>query len=121
MNGLNANTPSPPPPVPVASPPPPPVQQAISQPSMAALLSTAAGGNPAIAQLLLQMTSGASNSTPAPTVNSPTLNQVSVPQTTTTAAPVNNQQSLNNSQLRDILNQYQLLSKPAIAASDKMQ
>lgn len=32
------------------------------QPSMAALLSTAAGGNPALAQLLLQMTSGVTNS-----------------------------------------------------------
>ncbi|KAI8643120.1 hypothetical protein BD408DRAFT_442824 [Parasitella parasitica] len=35
-----------------------PIQQ---QPTMASLLNTAAGGNPALAQLLLQMTSGVSN------------------------------------------------------------
>lgn len=120
MNGLNTNTSSPPPPAPITSLPPPPTppvqQQTISQPTMASLLSTAAGGNPAIAQLLLQMTSGTAS---APAMNSPTSNQV--PTAQTTAIPVNSQQSLNNNQLRDILNQYHLLSNPAIATSNKMQ
>lgn len=76
MNGLNVNSSSPPPPS--AFPPQqqqPTYQPVIEQPNIAALISTAANGNPALAQLLAQMTSGNTlgYSPSMPHVDTPTL------------------------------------------------
>lgn len=57
VNGLNLNL-TPTMQAPTLPPPPPPQQQQLpEQPNIAALISTAANGNPALAQLLAQMTS----------------------------------------------------------------
>jgi hypothetical protein len=72
MNGLGTSSPPPQ----VAAPAPVSYTPKTEQPSIAALLSTASNGNPAIAQLLYQMTAGVTSTPPQSQPSTQPANQI---------------------------------------------
>ncbi|KAI8995036.1 hypothetical protein BDB01DRAFT_754089 [Pilobolus umbonatus] len=84
-------------------PAPPPVVN--EQPSIAALLSTVANGNPVLSQMLSQISSPSKNYVPATSAPS-------YPPTTNTTHQSIPPSILNNNQLRDILSNLHTLSYP---------